>query len=277
MSTAKPKDRAKPTRWLRRVLAVILLWNLGSGIQELAAGRLFWLVSLAGVLMLAAVMAFQTYVIRRLDRQRLERLRPRPDYSSIAAMEEDIYGETFEHEGAPEPASGSVAELHAMMDDLADRATKRRRVTLAEQFEDDRRAMRELADKHRATRPDTTEPATIGQYAAWLEGYVRRGGKVTHVYDYPWSRARFRYASSPLTIDSDYEYGACSRSIVVAAGVTAGRTRPSGGFGGWAHTNLYFMHGCRTNADWVPVYSDPEFDAYRGDEHRADGCWESRS
>jgi hypothetical protein len=47
-----------------------------------------------------------------------------PDYAAIAAMEREVYGETFTHEGAPKP--DTVAELHAMMDDLADRATERR-------------------------------------------------------------------------------------------------------------------------------------------------------
>jgi hypothetical protein len=62
----------------------------------------------------------QTRLIQR--REWLDR--PRPDYSAIAAMERDIYGETFAHEGAPK--SGSVAELHAMMDDLAERAMRGR-------------------------------------------------------------------------------------------------------------------------------------------------------
>lgn len=53
--------------------------------------------------------------------------RPRPDYASIAAMERDVYGETFEHEGAPRKSAldPDVAKLHAIMDDLAGRATAR--------------------------------------------------------------------------------------------------------------------------------------------------------
>ena len=48
----------------------------------------------------------QTSVIHRKDRQRLADLQPHPDYSLIAAMEREIYGETFEHEGAPKAGSG---------------------------------------------------------------------------------------------------------------------------------------------------------------------------
>lgn len=37
-----------------------------------------------------------------LERAR-KRERPRPDYAAIAAMEREVYGEAFEHEGAPKP------------------------------------------------------------------------------------------------------------------------------------------------------------------------------
>ena len=46
----------------------------------------------------ASVLGFLAFVINR-DRQLG---RPRPDYSAIAAMEREVYGETFEHDGAPQ-------------------------------------------------------------------------------------------------------------------------------------------------------------------------------
>lgn len=39
-------------------------------------------------------------------------------------------------------------------------------------------------------------------------------------------------------------------------------------FGGWAHTNVYFLCDFSTPQDWVPVYSDPEFEEILTDEHR---------
>ena len=125
------------------------------------------------------------------------------------------------------------------------------------------------------THPDTTEPAAVDQYAAWLQGYVKRGGRPTHFYDYPFSQADFRYAASTVTVDSDYEYGSSSRHIIVANGVRTERTKPAGPFGGWAHTKCYFMHGYRTSGSIVPVYSDPEFDEFRAD--RPCDCDEPRS
>ena len=38
------------------------------------------------------------------------RTSPRPDYSLIAAMEQEVYGEAFKHDGAPEQAGILVAD-----------------------------------------------------------------------------------------------------------------------------------------------------------------------
>jgi hypothetical protein len=112
--------------------------------------------------------------------------------------------------------------------------------------------------------PDTTTAATAGQYVRWLQGYVKNGGKITHWYDYPFARAGFRYAASTVTVDSDYEYGARGRRIIVARNVRTERTRPTAAFGGWAHTRCYWMHGYRTSEPRiVAAYSDPEFDEFR--------------
>lgn len=285
---------------------VTLAFNLLLLTLNAVSGNILAVVNAAAVAILVAAVYVNTRTIHRIQ----ERDRPRPDYAAIARMERDIYGETFGHEGAPDAPQ-----------------PKPRRQTQAQMFEDDRRAMRELAAESRAERaleyraqsgsvragertcprghgyfsgghddrcyrceeerhdarcPDTTQPAALDQYIAWLEGYVKRGGKVTHFYDYPFSRAQFRYASAPLTIDSDYEYGARGRSIVVASGVPTERTRPGEAFGGWGHSRLYFMHGYRTNTDYfVPVYSDPEFDAFRHSrdcgEHRSNLRWERPS
>jgi len=93
---------------------------------------------------------------------------------------------------------------------------------------------------------------------------VKNGGKITHWYDYPFARAGFRYAASTVTVNSDYEYGARGRSIIVARDAPVKRTRPTAAFGGWAHTRCYWMHGYRTSEPRiVAAYSDPEFDEFR--------------
>ena len=131
MST-KPAHGITVTRWIRRVLAVVLVYNLGIGIYDFTMGHLFGLISFACVLGLAAVMTYQTKVIHRVERAN----RPRPDYSVIARMEREVYGETFEHEGAP------AAVRPQRWDGLT-------------------------------THPDTTEPASLDQYVTWLRGYVK--------------------------------------------------------------------------------------------------------
>jgi len=212
-------------RWFRRLLVVTIAVNAADAITRGFTPML----ALSTVLCVVALVA-QTHAIRRMDRQRLTQLRPRPDYAAIAAMERDVYGRAFEHDGGPAHAT----------------------------------APRQRWDG-RTTHSDTTQPATRTQYLAWLEGYVQRGGKPTDFYDYPFSQARFRYASSPLVVDSGYEYGSSSREIIVARNVTTERTNPAGPFDGWAHTQVFFMHGYRTNKSIIPVYSDPEFAQFRMD------------
>lgn len=174
-----------------------------------------------------------------------------PDYAQIARLELGIYGTTFSSAGAPRLAR-QVPSLWVGYCRCAELRTLSKGPPLfCMACKERRHAERNL--------PDTTRPATVEEYATWLLGYVTRGGKPTHFYDYPYSRAGFRYAEHPLTIDSDYEYGANSRKIIVASGVPADRTDPRGGFGGWAHTDLFYEHGYRTNRGFVPVYSDPEF------------------
>jgi len=96
----EPKDYARPMRRVRRFTGIALLYDLGWGTWVLTRGDLYGLSCFAGVVGLILTMAWQTRLIRRMDRQRLIQLRPRPDYSAIAAMERDIYGEAFRHEGS---------------------------------------------------------------------------------------------------------------------------------------------------------------------------------
>lgn len=259
---------AKGLRRTRAFQGTIVLFEIGDATFEMLRGEAAYALIPA---VCAVVIALAMLWLTRKIRQREYLGRPRADYAAIAAMERDIWGRSFEHDGAP---AMSVARLRVKMDDLAERATTR----LPEGYVLCPRGHSYYAggyrgrplpewprcsdceeERHNKRYPDATEPAAKEQYAAWLRGYIKRGGKPTHFYDYPFSRAGFRFASSLLTVDSDYEFGARSRMIVVASGVRTERTRPTGPFGGWGHTKVFFMHGYRTNSNVVPVYSDPEF------------------
>lgn len=213
-------------RRLRRIeIAILVLGAVFAALDALAGSPLLILAAV-----IVALMVFSLRLNVRTVRSIKRADRPCPDYSAIAAMEREVYGETFKHDGAPQRTASSL----------------------------------ESRWDGRTTHPDTTEPGTVEQYAAWLKGYVKRGGKPTHFHDHPFSREGFRYAASTVTVDSDYEYGSSLRHIIVANGVRTERTNPAGPFGGWAHTHMFFMHGYRTNRPTaVPVYSDPEFDAFR--------------
>ena len=91
-------------RAYRIVLLVLLAVNVAFGILNAVAGRHFALVSFAAAALLVAGIAFQARTIRR----RAEQLRPRPDYAAIARMEREIWGEAFEHAGAPQQGTGTL-------------------------------------------------------------------------------------------------------------------------------------------------------------------------
>lgn len=269
-----PPSRIKVLKIFRAALTIYLIGLIALDTADLIAfGRISAFIVAVPVFMLA-VITFQTFVIRR-DRVLN---RPRPDYPAIATMEREIWGEAFEHEGAPS-RSARRAVIEPRPERLPEGYARCPRGHGYHARHDDRPRCFECEDERHAERcPDTTVPATLDQYAAWLRGYIKRGGKPTHFHDHPFKG--FRYAgSATLVIDSGYEFGARSREIVVARGVETQRTNPAGLFDGWGHSSLYFMHGYRTNKPgFVPVYSDPEFDfARRDDEHRSNLRWERRS
>lgn len=97
--------------------------------------------------------------------------------------------------------------------------------------------------------------ALIGEYVSWLSGYLAGGGEATHCYDYPWSRADFLVASADFQLGG--ECGSSARPIIVEPGA-----RWLGGQRG--HNNLYRLSDFEHLGGWVPVYSDPAFDALPG-------------
>ena len=87
-----------------RVFRVILLAYAAALVAfEMVTRGYVPVYTLAVIGFMLSVVGFQTYVVRRQRRIDAIKNRPRADYASIAAMEREIYGETFEHDGAPKP------------------------------------------------------------------------------------------------------------------------------------------------------------------------------
>jgi len=94
--------------------------------------------------------------------------------------------------------------------------------------------------------------ADVTAYRLWLEGYLKKGGKITHYYDYPFSRNDDWYiAIQDVTI---YPIGRFN--IIVSQGVKIhfpeGYTwrRYDGAI------NFYYIDNYETNSTWIPTYSD---------------------
>lgn len=96
--------------------------------------------------------------------------------------------------------------------------------------------------------------ARAQDYSLWIAGYLAGGGKITHAYDRPFSRAddwfvAFRdFTLMPL-------YGALSVNIIVPEGITVVCPDPG-------HSKLYFLDGFTVGIPGqhfsvsVPVFSD---------------------
>jgi len=94
--------------------------------------------------------------------------------------------------------------------------------------------------------------ASIEDYRNWLAGFLEKGGKLTHCYEYliergldDWKVALKDFQISPL-------FGTESLNIIVPSGI-----KFLGGELG--HNNLYLMDDFSCIGSWVPIYSDIHF------------------
>lgn len=177
------------------------------------------------------------------------------DYTTIASIELEIYGETYLHDGAPQ---SMPTPDRPSADEALDRAESRRS------------SRYEFIGKSSPSKGSVHPSATLDQYVIWLKGYIKRGGKPTVFLNHPFSTASFEYADHSVIVNSDREYGARSRKIIVEKNVRVWRTNPNAYFSGWGHTKLYLMDGYQVLSGtslYVPIYSDPEFDDIRAHMH----------
>lgn len=79
------------------LIAVMAIGVQGAATTPISALYGFTAAILVTEALLLLALAAQTRVIRRVEHAN----RPRPDYSAIAAMEREVYGRTFEHDGLP--------------------------------------------------------------------------------------------------------------------------------------------------------------------------------
>ena len=92
--------------WTRAAFATAASVGAVSFTLDCAAGQVHaWaFLGLLAAAFFTASVVFHTLTLRGLRRQEaalLHELRPRPDYAAIAAMEAEIWGHPFRHEGAP--------------------------------------------------------------------------------------------------------------------------------------------------------------------------------
>jgi len=99
------KDRTKFTRAARIAMIPFVLLNVGIVAAVAATAGTVAFLNVIAAVFLVLVMCFQTVIIRRIEYQN----RPHPDYISIAAMEREIYGESFRHDGTPQDGRGPIA------------------------------------------------------------------------------------------------------------------------------------------------------------------------
>ncbi len=102
---------------------------------------------------------------------------------------------------------------------------------------------REMKEKRKMLRH--LRPATVGDYLCWLKGFLARGGKPTHYYDYSMP-SRVYVATKSLDI---YPlFGAAAIEIIVPEGIEV-RGEPG-------HSALFEMKDFKAPGGWVPVWAD---------------------
>lgn len=90
-------------------------------------------------------------------------------------------------------------------------------------------------------------PASPEEYRNWLRGYIEKGGKITHVYDY--KMPNFFYVAQD-SFDVKPLYGASSICIIVPENINLSISKE-----GTGHNSIYYMKDYNTNYNYfVPLY-----------------------
>lgn len=105
------KDRTRGQRIYRATLAVYAGTFVALLLAEVTTRGHAAVFSVLLFVFATMAIGLETYVIRRQREMVAAANRPRPDYIAIARMEREVYGETFDHDGAPSAGSGPVASM----------------------------------------------------------------------------------------------------------------------------------------------------------------------
>jgi len=96
MSDTTTAHRVRNLRRWRVVFAALVAFEVTHAAFEAIEGSALIVVPLFMTVLLTLQICWQTVTIRRLQREARQ-----PDYLLIAAMECEIYGEAFKHDGSP--------------------------------------------------------------------------------------------------------------------------------------------------------------------------------
>lgn len=125
--------------------------------------------------------------------------------------------------------------------------SKEDRKAFLRRIEENRRGFKVISDQMEEEVFPCLVNATPVDYNKWITGYIKRGGKPSHAYDYPAGNhlmiATYDIQLMPL-------YGSSSLNIIVPEGITIKTPE------GLGHSNLYFMAGFHCRGGFVPVFSD---------------------
>lgn len=94
--------------------------------------------------------------------------------------------------------------------------------------------------------------ATVKEYKKWLKGYIKRGGRPTHVYDYPFSNREDEFYVARADLPRSFAlYGASAIHIIVPEGIKVES-------GDWGHCGFFYMDGS-VGPNIVPLFNDINF------------------
>jgi len=103
------KDRTRFHRIYRATLAAYVGAFCGLLLAEVTTRGHVAVFSVLLFVFATMAIGLETCVVRRRRGSGAVANRPHPDYISIAAMEREIYGETFRHDGTPQDGRGPIA------------------------------------------------------------------------------------------------------------------------------------------------------------------------
>lgn len=140
------------------------------------------------------------------------------------------------------------ARVEHYAQELIDKPRDEKDAWLLRLDEDERLQLQyELQSEDADWRPITyyVRDASPSDYQVWMDGFLKKGGKVTHRYDYKMPK-EFKVATSDFDLPA--WYGAMAVSVIVPAGINV-RYKNLG------HNNIYKMSDFSSDGHgWIPAY-----------------------